>query len=50
MRFKVGISELLAFHSAVFEKADKDRIPVDAAAYRIAEDIRDHRQLEGLRQ
>ncbi|MGA8082681.1 MAG: hypothetical protein WCC17_00615 [Candidatus Nitrosopolaris sp.] len=43
MRLKVDIGELLAFHSAVLEKADMERIPLDAAAYRIVEDIRYYR-------
>ena len=30
-RLKTGISELLAFHSAVYEKADMERIPLDTA-------------------
>ncbi|MGB6530499.1 MAG: hypothetical protein WBF33_20535, partial [Candidatus Nitrosopolaris sp.] len=34
MRLKVGIGELLAFHSAVCEKADIEKIPLGAAAYR----------------
>jgi hypothetical protein len=50
MRLKVGIGELLAFHSAVCEKADIEKIPLGAAAYRIAEDIRYYRQLGGLKQ
>ena len=50
MRLKVGIGELLAFHSAVCEKADMEKIPLDAAAYRIAEDIGYYRQLGGLKQ
>jgi hypothetical protein len=33
MRLKVGIGELLAFHSAVYEKADMEKIPLDIAAY-----------------
>ncbi|MFY9797398.1 MAG: hypothetical protein WAJ93_17065, partial [Candidatus Nitrosopolaris sp.] len=41
---------LRAFHSAVHEKADMERIPLDAAAYRIAEDIRYYLQLGGLKQ
>ena len=45
MRLRVGIGELLAFHSAVYEKADMEKIPLDAAAYRIAEDIRYYRQV-----
>jgi hypothetical protein len=47
-QFNIGIGEILAFHSAVFEKADMEKIPPDAAACRIAEDIRDYRQ--GLKQ
>jgi hypothetical protein len=38
MRLNIGIGELLAFHSAVYEKADIEKIPLDAAAYKIAED------------
>jgi hypothetical protein len=37
IRFRIGIGEVLAFHSAVFEIADMEKIPPDAAAYRIAE-------------
>jgi hypothetical protein len=48
--FKIGIGEVLAFHSAVHEKADMEKIPLDAAAYRIAEDIGYYRQLGGLKQ
>jgi hypothetical protein len=50
IRFRIGIGEILAFHSAVFEKADAEKISLDEAAYRIAEDIRDYRQLGGLKQ
>ena len=49
MRLKVGIGELLAFHSAVHEKADMESIPLDTAAYRIAEDVSYYRQLGGLK-
>jgi hypothetical protein len=49
MRLKVGIGELLAFHSAVYEKADMERIPSDSAAYKVVEDIRDYSQLGGLK-
>jgi predicted RNase H-like nuclease (RuvC/YqgF family) len=48
-RLKMGIGELLAFHSAVYEKADMERIPLDTAAYKIVEDIRDYSQLGGLK-
>ena len=49
-QFKIGIGEILAFHSAIFEKADAEKIPLEAAAYRIAEDIRDYRQLGWVKQ
>jgi transposase-like protein len=49
MRFNVGIGELLAFHSAVYEKVDMERIPPDTAAYKVVEDIRDYSQLGGLK-
>ena len=44
----MGIGELLAFHSAVYEKADMERIPLDKAAYKIVEDIQHYSQLGGL--
>ena len=49
MRLNVGIGELLAFHSAVYEKAEMERIPLDTAAYKVVEDIRDYSQLGGLK-
>ena len=39
IRFGIGIGEVLAFHSAVFEKADMEKLPLEAAAYRIVEDM-----------
>ena len=48
-RLKMGIGELLAFHSAVYEKADMERIPLDTAAYKIVEDIQYYSQLGGLK-
>jgi transposase-like protein len=48
-RLEMGISELLAFHTAVYEKADMERIPLDTAAYKIVEDIRNYSQLGGLK-
>jgi stage III sporulation protein SpoIIIAA len=48
-RLKMGIGELLAFHSAVYEKADMEKIPLDTAAYKVMEDIRDYSQLGGLK-
>jgi hypothetical protein len=49
-RLNIGLAELLAFHSAMCEKADMEKIPLDAAAYRTAEDITYYRQLGGLKQ
>jgi hypothetical protein len=49
MQLKMGIGELLAFHSAVYEKADMERIPLDTAAYKIVEDIQHCSQLGGLK-
>jgi hypothetical protein len=46
---KIGIGELLAFHSAVYERADRERIPHDTAAYKIVEDIRVYSQLGSLK-
>ena len=48
-QLKMGIGELLAFHSAVYEKADMERIPLDTAAYKIVEDIQHYSQLGGLK-
>jgi hypothetical protein len=48
-RLNIGVGELLAFHCAVYEKADMEKIPLDAAAYKIVEDIRDYSQLGGLK-
>jgi hypothetical protein len=41
MRLKIDIGELLAFHCAVYEKAEIERIPPGTGAYKVVEDIRD---------
>jgi hypothetical protein len=46
-RLNIGVGELLAFHCAVYEKADMEKLSLDAAAYKIVEDIR--AQLGGLK-
>jgi hypothetical protein len=48
-QLNMGVGELLAFHSAVYEKADMEKIPLDTAAYKIVEDIRGYSQLGGLK-
>jgi len=47
-QLKIGVGELLAFHCAVYEKADMEKIPLDTG-YKIVEDIRDYSQLGGLK-
>jgi hypothetical protein len=49
MQLNIGIDEILAFHCAVYEKADMEMITPDTAAYRVAEDIRYYRELGGLK-
>jgi hypothetical protein len=49
VRFRISIGEVLAFHSTVHEKADMEKIPFDAAAYKVAGDLRDYSQLGGLK-
>jgi predicted RNase H-like nuclease (RuvC/YqgF family) len=48
-RLNIGVGELLAFHCAVYEKADMEKIPLETAAYKIVEDIRNYSQLGGLK-
>jgi hypothetical protein len=48
-QLNIGVLELLAFHCAVYEKADMEKIPLDTAAYKIVEDIQDYSQLGGLK-
>ena len=45
VRFRIGIGELLAFHSAVCEKAEMHNLSRESAAYRVIEDIRDYVKL-----
>ena len=49
LRLNIGMGEILALHSAVYEKADMERIPPDTAAYKVVEEIRDYSQLGGLK-
>src|SRR5215469_5875723 len=50
LQYGIGISEVLAFMSAVDEKADMERTSRGAAAYKVIEDIRDYSQLGGLKE
>ena len=49
IRLRIGIGELLAFHTAVSENAEKHNLPMDAAAYRVIEDIREYQKLGGMK-
>src|SRR5689334_17223839 len=42
VRLRICIEELLAFHTAVCEKAEMHNIPRESAAYSVIEDIRDY--------
>jgi hypothetical protein len=48
VRLRIGISELLAFHTAVSEKAEMYNLSIGGAAYRVIEDIRDYDKLGGM--
>jgi hypothetical protein len=49
VRLRVGTDELLAFHTAVCEKAERYNLSRESAAYRVIEDIRDYDKLGGLK-
>jgi hypothetical protein len=46
--FRITIDELLAFHNAVLEKAEAQRIPPETAAYKVIEEIKQLSVLGGL--
>jgi hypothetical protein len=46
---RIGIGELLAFHTAVSEKAEMQNLSMDAAAYRVIENILDYDKLGGMK-
>jgi|GEM_PF-516902 len=48
-RLGIGVSELLAFHTAVSEKAEMHHMSMERAAYRVIEDIQHYNRLGGLR-
>jgi hypothetical protein len=49
LQYGIGFSEVLAFLSAVDEKADMESTSRGAAAYKVIEEIRDYSQLGGLK-
>ena len=40
---------MLAFHTAVSEKAEMHNMSMESAAYRVIEDIRDYNKLSGIK-
>ena len=49
IRLPIGIGELLAFHTAVSEKAEMHHMSMESAAYRVIEDIQDYNKLGGIK-
>jgi uncharacterized membrane protein (Fun14 family) len=49
VRLRIGISELLAFHTAVSEKAEMHNMSMESAAYRVIEDIQYYNRLGGMK-
>lgn len=49
VRLRIGIGELLAFHTDVSEKAEMHHMSMESAAYRVIEDIRDYNKLGGIK-
>jgi hypothetical protein len=49
VRLPIGICELLAFHTAVSEKAELNNLSMESAAYRVIEDIHYYNRLGGMK-
>jgi hypothetical protein len=49
IRLRIGIGELLAFHTAVSEKAEIYNLSMESAAYRVIEDIQYYNKLGGMK-
>jgi hypothetical protein len=49
VRLGIGIGELLAFHTAVSEKAEMYNLSMESAAYRVIEDIQHYNRLGGMK-
>lgn len=48
-RLGIGLGELLAFHTAVSERAETNGLPIGEAAYGVIKDIRDYNNLGGMK-
>jgi hypothetical protein len=49
VRLRIGIGELLAFHTAVCECAEMHNLSMESAAYRVIEDIQYYNKLGGIK-
>jgi hypothetical protein len=49
VRLRIGMSELLAFHTAVSEKAEMYNLSMESAAYHVIEDIQYYNKLGGMK-
>src|SRR5205823_6142104 len=49
VRLRIGMGELLAFHTAVSEKAEMHNLSMESAAYHVIEDILDYDKLGGMK-
>jgi hypothetical protein len=49
IRLRIGSGELLAFHTAVCEKAEMHNLSMESAAYRVIEDIQYYNKLGGMK-
>ena len=49
VRLRIGMEELLTFHTAVCEKAEMRNLSRESAAYCVIEDIRDYNKLTGMK-
>jgi hypothetical protein len=49
MRIGIGLPELLALHTAVLNRAAKDNLSRQDAAYRVMEDIENYEKIGGLK-
>jgi hypothetical protein len=49
IRLRIGIGELLAFHTAVSEMAEMHNLSMESAAYRVIEDIQYYNKLGGIK-
>ena len=49
VRLRIGMSELLAFHAAVSEKAEMYNLSMESVAYRVIEDIQYYNKSGGIK-